>query len=129
VENVKCSLEQFGEVERVVCPDDTKAKLYTTFKDTAAAVSAHAWIEQGGGRDDVWCGRTVVVRYAAIEEPPPPSRLLAPIYKTSEEAGVPGLMLIHDFVSVEEEKVSVLTFPTTQPSCFLFSRGGTLGRH
>eukprot|EP00959_Pyramimonas_sp_CCMP1952_P433870 9085533-Pyramimonas_sp.AAC.1 len=47
LESVQCALGQFGEVERVVCPDHTKPKIFLTFKNVDSAVAAHAWIEGG----------------------------------------------------------------------------------
>eukprot|EP00241_Pyramimonas_parkeae_P004597 CAMPEP_0114230918 /NCGR_PEP_ID=MMETSP0058-20121206/3740_1 /TAXON_ID=36894 /ORGANISM="Pyramimonas parkeae, CCMP726" /LENGTH=833 /DNA_ID=CAMNT_0001342179 /DNA_START=52 /DNA_END=2553 /DNA_ORIENTATION=- len=99
LERVRAALEFFGELEVVSCPDSCRPFVYATFVDQGAADKARMALE-GAYLGD----RRLAVRYAEIDVSARPALVPCPIFTSAEATKVPGLVLLPDFISVEEEK-------------------------
>lgn len=96
----------FGDVKGVHAADETGTRVIVCFSEES---SARAALEALHGRPcSLLGGRTLHIRYSIIR--PSISQLndSVSVSLSASELDIPGLYLLHDFVTAKEEEVSVL---------------------
>ncbi|KAK3259998.1 hypothetical protein CYMTET_31030, partial [Cymbomonas tetramitiformis] len=96
-------LAEFGEVVRLVTPAPEKPVVYVSFDSVLSAERAFAALNKQcfPGFEN----RVLALRYAAYREPPQENWLT--VCTTSSQLAVPGLKLILNFITEEEEQALV----------------------
>lgn len=94
---------QFGDVKAVHAADESGARVIVCFSDE---FSARAALEALHGRPcSLLGGRTLHIRYSIIRPTVSPLNDSVSVSLSASELDIPGLYLLHDFVTAREEEV------------------------
>lgn len=96
----------FGHVKGVHAADETGARVIVCFTEES---SARAALEALHGRPcSLLGGRTLHIRYSIIRPSISHPNDSVSVSLSASELDIPGIFLLHDFVTAKEEEVSVL---------------------
>eukprot|EP00873_Tetraselmis_striata_P033272 jgi/Tetstr1/453536/TSEL_040504.t1 len=97
-DSVRSQFEAFGEVTGVTCPEG-RSHVFVSFATEESAADALQALE---GAPCSACPRRLVIKHAALKEDKEVHH--AAVFFRAGDTGVPGLRLLPDFVSAEEEE-------------------------
>lgn len=94
---------KFGELNGVYAADDSGTRVIVSFSDVGSAQSAFMALH--GKPCPELGGRSLFIRYSVLQ-PNPQDQVkdLVPVSMTASDLNIPGLYLLHDFVSATEEE-------------------------
>ncbi|GLT91355.1 hypothetical protein SLE2022_092460 [Rubroshorea leprosula] len=92
----------FGEVKGVYAADESGARVVVSFAEPSSAQSAFTALD-GQPCHDLG-GRSFHIRYSMLQPPSPKVNDSVPVALVASDLNIPGLYLLHDFVSAKEEE-------------------------
>lgn len=105
IDALRTTLSRFGEVSTLQPASEGASHCWTSFADVSAAAAARAAL--AGARLQELGGRPLVVQHAALRRPKQTEEeklaALVPAATDASSMGVPGLLLLPDFLSEAEE--------------------------
>ncbi|KAJ0233123.1 Alkylated DNA repair protein ALKBH8 [Hirschfeldia incana] len=108
---IVAAFSAFGEVKGVYAADESGVRVVVAFADPFSAKSA---LEALSGRPCTDLdGRTLHIRYSVLQLPSQVNECV-PVSLSSSDLNIPGLFLLPDFVTAEEEQ-QLLAAVDTQP--------------
>ncbi|KAG0474287.1 hypothetical protein HPP92_013973 [Vanilla planifolia] len=103
VEAIKSFFSSFGEVAGVHAADKSGSRIIVCFLEVSAAEAAYRTLN--GCRCEALGGRILHVQYSEQQQPlKVDSNDSLPVSLFSSELAIPGIYLLHDFISSEEEQ-------------------------
>ncbi|XP_022137443.1 alkylated DNA repair protein alkB homolog 8 isoform X2 [Momordica charantia] len=106
---------QFGDVKAVHAADESGARVIVCFSDE---FSARAALEALHGRPcSLLGGRTLHIRYSIIRPTVSPLNDSVSVSLSASELDIPGLYLLHDFVTAREEEELLLEVDARPWNC------------
>lgn len=111
-DSISLAFRKYGDVKGVYAADDTGARVIVCFSCKMAAASA---LEDLNGRPCPLLGnRTLHIRFSVQSTSPTHLNFVIPVSLTDSELDIPGVHLLHDFVSKNEEE-ELLTEVDSRP--------------
>ncbi|KAJ4759014.1 RNA-binding (RRM/RBD/RNP motifs) family protein [Rhynchospora pubera] len=99
---IKSAFQIFGEVIGVQSADDSGVRVIVCFaEDTAAQAAFQAWNEKSCPN---LAGRVLHMRYSVPRPQKVNSNDSVVVSHSERELGIPGIHLMHEFITLEEEK-------------------------
>ncbi|XP_076903541.1 alkylated DNA repair protein ALKBH8 homolog [Bidens hawaiensis] len=103
LDRIASAFSSFGTLKGVYPADETGCRVIVSYHDHTSAHSALKALNQNPSRD--LGGRSLHIRYS-IERPSWPAKASdsVQVYLEASELNIPGIYLIHDFVSPQQEE-------------------------
>ncbi|XP_058086627.1 alkylated DNA repair protein ALKBH8 homolog isoform X3 [Magnolia sinica] len=105
-ETIASLFGRFGEVRGVSAADESGARVIVSYFEPASAQSALKALH-GHPCPDLG-GRLLHIRYSVLEQHPQPSKVPTDdsisVSSVASELGIPGIHLVHDFITADEEQ-------------------------
>ncbi|GLT91357.1 hypothetical protein SLE2022_092480 [Rubroshorea leprosula] len=101
-DTIAAVLSTFGEVKGVYAADESGARVVVSFAEPSSAQSAFTALD-GQPCHDLG-GRSSHIRYSMLQPPSPKVNDSIPVALVASDLNIPGLYLLHDFISAKEEE-------------------------
>lgn len=101
-ETIKSAFSEFGVVNGVYLADESGTRVIVSFVENSSAKAALEALDQRPCQE--LGGRVLHIKYSVFQQPVQKVNDSVPVCLETSDMNIPGICLIHDFITIEEEK-------------------------